>query len=212
MANNLRHKRLSTAQIPHRKCPDYFSAQLRTSPIQRTTPHKYFNPTSPTDATKTLQTKDNCRIVTRHHTRGLATMSDTVKTEYSGSSPAMRTNLYKGITDSCSFRTVFGRNRRPKNAFPKNHQTSADGKDILRPVVDAPCLPIPASARNWLKRLPDGAAEAEFFHRPSSQFQPRQWPGCAELKSRLCVFPKSICSRKLMLFAPRPDERIASMP
>ena len=35
---------------------------------------------------------------------------------------------------------------------------SADGKDMLRPVVDAPCLPIPASARNWLKRLPDGAA------------------------------------------------------
>ena len=212
MANNLRHKRLSTAQIPHRKCPDYFSAQLRTSPIQRTTPHKYFNPTSPTDATKTLQTKDNCRIVTRHHTRGLATMSDTVKTEYSGSSPAMRTNLYKGITDSCSFRTVFGRNRRPKNAFPKNHQTSADGKDILRPVVDAPCLPIPASARNWLKRLPDGAAEAEFFHRPSSQFQPRHCVGWVALKPSPCGLSKSICSRKVRLLAPRSPSRMALKP
>ena len=200
------------AQIPHRNRPDFLSAQLRTRPAWRTTPHKKFNPTLLAYAIISLHLKGIRRMVRGSQSRAMATMSDTVKTEYSGSSPAMRTNLYKGITDSCSFRTVFGRNRRPKNAFPKNHQTSADGKDILRPVVDAPCLPIPASARNWLKRLPDGAAEAEFFHRPSSQFQPRHCVGWVALKPSPCGLSKSICSRKVRLLAPRSPSRMALKP
>ena len=39
---------------PHRKQPDFFSAQLRTSRVPRTTPHKNFNSKKPADAQKDL--------------------------------------------------------------------------------------------------------------------------------------------------------------
>lgn len=93
-----------TAQIPHRKRPFIFTAQLRTRQVWRTTPHKIFNSLKPVDAQKNLNLMGCCRICVSRHSQVMATMSNDVKDRNVGSTPKnMDISAYSPYSPPCLY-------------------------------------------------------------------------------------------------------------